>query len=711
MANQVIVEYIGNPDLLFRVADQVERRLQDLQRRMQAASSANPAVQQQRSLADAVKRSTTTMVREFAQAETSAASLNRQLREMARNGGSIPQPPTPIVLQRAQAAARAMTPEQAAANDARMQEVREQIASRRIQRQQEREFKAMRTSIARQDQLRSAEARTHALRVNARRAAADQIAALERRETDVVVRESERRRSLLDPASRRRTAISALAIYAGHATGAPGLAAGATGFEMAKLAGLSTAGAGAIGGGAAIGGVLIAASERLRTNSEARLAAEEKTAGAYSGQVLAIEGIIKGHERTMKALEEQRRLSEFLVRNEKNLSGLQDRRTDLLNQRALITRQIYDSFKFFGVGTSSEQLQREGLAKRLEALNQELERVSPATDALSRSRTGFSPADSEANRRFFEESRRKQEEWQQQVEAGRKRVEELGKTWRDTLSSLTLQANQDNPFVRVFQDADRAMRELRENLKGLPAEMQRAAVQSQQAFNASQLFGARVDSALSALDLREMAARFRDDTADRRRFSEDVLARDRAEFERRLGLGENFNAAAVRESLDQRQRLIDLRYRDESPSERLDRQLEAIRRIRPEDETQQAMADRRVLQIAQGLDPNDLRRDQRESIAQIAERAAEREETRFKAALEIQKKQEIHLKRISDHVDALLKKALSGGLAAVNQAVEITVKDETSDGIRTLARRASPQDVADYYSGRLSAGPGGLTNR
>ncbi|HMO80264.1 MAG TPA: hypothetical protein PKD24_05695 [Pyrinomonadaceae bacterium] len=698
MANSVSIEFIGDPQDLFQTVAAVEKRLADLRKQyIDAARAPNPVIRQQQELARSVKTTSATMATDFAKAETAAAGLNRQLREMARNGGSIPEPPTPIVLQRAQAAAGRMTPEQAAANDARMQEVREQMAARRIERQQEREFRAMRGGIERQDQLRASEARSHALRVNARRAAADQMIALEQRETAAVVRESAtRRRSLLESGAPRRTAISALAMYAGR--NVPGVPEGVGAFEMSRLAGLSTVGAGAVGLAA---GLAAREVERATKAARERLAEEERIGAAHNDQMLTLQRLTVEADKLRQIASERRQIDLEITRDARSLTALTERQARLMAERQPLPQRAMIDAAITGKPIDN---------KRLIEIDRQLSLLDPMIEDARRRRTGFMTDEIEANRRFFAERAQREREWQEQVKQGQDRVKELGQTWREAFTSLTAQANRDNPIVKVFQDADKAMRELRENVKGLPKELQRAAIQSQQAFNASQLFGARVDSALSAVNLRDMAARFRDDTADRRRFSEDVLARDRAEFERRQGLGENFNVDAVRESLNQRERFINLRFREETPSERLDRQIEAIRRISPADDAQRAIADQRILNLASGLDPNDLRRDQRESIAQIADRAAEREERRFKDAQKIQQNQERFLRSIDENIQKFLQKAARGGVQAVQQAVDITVRDET--GSARIERRASAEDTADYYAGTLlTSGPGGLTNR
>jgi len=255
-------------------------------------------------------------------------------------------------------------------------------------------------------------------------------------------------------------------------------------------------------------------------------------------------------------------------------------------------------------------------------------------------------------------------------------------------------------------DADESLRRLRENLRGLPKELQDLATRAQQAISSRQLFEARLENAMQVFDLREVVQRFRDDTPDRRNFAQNRLDREIEEFERRRSLGVIMNDEAQQESFRRRQRLIEQRFPTDSPSARLDRLLESMDRIRPEDSSQQAILDMRVVRSASAIDPSQIRGDQRERIAAAAERSAEREERRFREALDVQKQ----MLRFSESIDANQKRLLAiaerGGIQGVEAA--ITIRDETAAGVDVL-RRGSPGDVAARYD-LTQRGPGGLSN-
>jgi len=96
------------------------------------------------------------------------------------------------------------------------------------------------------------------------------------------------------------------------------------------------------------------------------------------------------------------------------------------------------------------------------------------------------------------------------VEKGKEKVKELGKVWRSTFEDLSIKFAGDNPIAKVFAESDKALRELKTNIAGLPADLQKVAVKMQQAINARQLFSARAETTFDALDFRQKAQDLRD---------------------------------------------------------------------------------------------------------------------------------------------------------------------------------------------------------
>lgn len=100
------------------------------------------------------------------------------------------------------------------------------------------------------------------------------------------------------------------------------------------------------------------------------------------------------------------------------------------------------------------------------------------------------------------------EKFKQSVEQANAKVTELKKNSTELLRDLTASAS-DNPFVKIFSDADRAAERLRETMKGLSKDSIEAFARIQQQAALRQIFGARLDASLGALDLRQQARNFR----------------------------------------------------------------------------------------------------------------------------------------------------------------------------------------------------------
>jgi len=483
---------------------------------------------------------------------------------------------------------------------------------------------------------------------------------------------------------------------AAGALGVPGAAQATAGVEAAALLGVSTAALATLAAAAAAIAAAKVGSEYIRDQAEKRLRIEEGIAAAMNKQALTTREIGANLEKQLQMAASDRQFSRFL--GSSSISDLERRFTDI--------KRLQDLSPNTQRGPNGEPVESEQSIQRrkeLLAIEEQIAKLrerstTSADQAFAQRFENWKKAQAdaaEAAKRFAES-----------VKAGEEKVKELGQVYRRTFEDIARRANADNPFVQVFMDADESLRRLRENLRGLPKELQDLATRAQQAISSRQLFEARLENAMQVFDLREVVQRFRDDTPDRRNFAQNRLDREIEEFERRRSLGVIMNDEAQQESFRRRQRLIEQRFPTDSPSARLDRLLESMDRIRPEDSSQQAILDMRVVRSASAIDPSQIRGDQRERIAAAAERSAEREERRFREALDVQKQ----MLRFSESIDANQTRRLGiaerGGIQGVEAA--ITIRDETAAGVDVL-RRGSPGDVAARYD-LTQRGPGGLSN-
>lgn len=428
----------------------------------------------------------------------------------------------------------------------------------------------------------------------------------------------------------------------------------------------------------------------IRKEAERRLKTEEAIAAATNRQYLAIEKAKKEYEELVKAqtagfVREDRQATLATLTNER-----------LRERKALLAELIRLNPTSADAGAMTNEILDINSQLRANDRTAGASRTQHWADQLRAAQRRDLAAAAEAAKRRADDIKKAQEQ-----------ANELGETWRDVFRSLSIQQGSDNPFVKVFFDADDAITKLKASIKGLPLEMQAAALASQRAFNATQLFGEQVNSAFRAFDLRETAARFRDgDGSERRNLRQTSLDRYIADFERTRS-SRNVRAneeyiARIRRSIGQDGNL--------TAQERLDRQLSIIGGFSPRNGQEQSILDRRVLGIASGLNPADLRNDQRDAIAAAAERQAEVEARSQMEGLKAQQASAAFLQNISAYVDDLKQTATKGGTAALNSALNITVRDETQDGVRTERIGEGTQaDVAANY-GLFGGGSGGLTS-
>lgn len=424
-----------------------------------------------------------------------------------------------------------------------------------------------------------------------------------------------------------------------------------------KLSSSIAATAVAVGGIAAAGYAVVKWSESVRSEAERRLKVEEMIAAAGNKQVLQSKELLANYRQTQANAARARSFNDYL-----NNSSVEE----LRNGFELRERMI----GFSPETTGLSQQETASITERIRAL--QAGSTANADAAFSANWENWKKrqaAEVERAQRFAED-----------VKKGQEMVKNVGQTWRSTFTDLERQANSENPFVKVFFDAGAEMDKLRERLRGLPAEMQAAAIASQQTFNARQLFGARLDNTMSVFDLRELAASYRDDSAQRRAFAQGGLDRQIAGDSQRIAMG-GVNTQAILEYQQFRQKFIDRQFQGETPADKLDRQIAALDRINPQNSGEQALLDQRILRTASGIDPASINSGTRERLAQIADRAADREENRFQEALAVQKQMAASLKKISGE-----EQKLSGDVAKNGSGViDIRIKNE-AEGVAAEAR-------------------------
>lgn len=504
------------------------------------------------------------------------------------------------------------------------------------------------------------------------------------------------------------------------------------------------AGAAAAAGIAAVGAAIIAVTSQMREAADKQLAIETQITVEWSKRNKAID------EQKKKIVELNQEFEKFLTRQQKlaqsdpalrqalgdlpvqlaqrnvnqpTLAQLKDLNTPL-NEAVKQNQADFKQTLQDAAGERRQQLDRfvNSLQSDIAAAASKGDRN--ALEALQKQVNFHSSQFTSAQRLDFRAQFEKA--FAEVVENGKKKAKELGETWQSTFRELFAQRGANNPFVRVFTEADAAIEKVRISTAALSADLRAQAEEMQRTANANALFSARLDNALSVSDLGADAERFRrggrargtaqadaqlaaavarrqaEETGGLFRnpatlsvFANGVSAASRLQFfdfqrqqERASGLFRNPQIEALdRERLQRDAAAAGI---DKTVQERLDRQLEVIGRLRPENAEQRSEVDRKIIALTQGLNPEDLTETQRNAAAAARENEAARAAGLESAAKE-QKAAEFKVQQsIEKNIAELVKIAQSEGLSGV-----VRIINEAEDRAKvSLGKRPKPADTA-----------------
>lgn len=503
------------------------------------------------------------------------------------------------------------------------------------------------------------------------------------------------------------------------------------------------------GGVAAVGLVAVEISTTLRKESEHRLETEEGIAGIINKQNDALYSSVGEYAKIVEHLREAEQLSEKIksLTLENDQAGIQQLRNKTQADNESKAREI-DNFRTqvaleekaleaakarpvsgaggrllgeLGVGTpytASQQRQDVGESqRRLDEDKKRLEdserQLKVGTDTLSqldkasKDVTGNQDkafSDSFESLRKSSEERRKFEEEQekrrvQSVKEGNEEVLRLTKGYKDEFDKLYLGTEKDNPFATQMTENAKSVQTLEERLKGVTPELKRTALALLETANAQQTYTIQINSAFQTIDFRGQADRFRNPTQKER---QTILTNRENEFQRTS----NSTNPDVLYTFQKQQEQINNAERERQQGI-IDQKLDVAGRAKTDD--QKAIADKAVTSFASGLNPDDLTQSERSRIADSYERSAVRNESRQEEALKINRDLLATLRSIDKRGEDLSGIVAKGG----KQALDITVKDQTSGGIETRQEPKAPnQDdtKALYQPDLLVGGSGGLSN-
>jgi hypothetical protein len=481
----------------------------------------------------------------------------------------------------------------------------------------------------------------------------------------------------------------------GEAASGAGLAAdAAAGLGVTVSTGLLAAGAGLTAAGA----LFIKYSREARADAEARLAAEERIQGAINRTIIAQKDARIEFQKSSDDAQAGRQLN-------RELQGAGTDSIAALTKRRDLLKQLID---LDPNGPKAQEFQAERLAieSRVDALQQQ--KVADQDRAFQQRNENWKKAQED---RIAQEKR-----IAESIDRGIQKVEAQGVVIDDLFKDLFAAQGSQNPFVKVFNEADAAIEKTRTTTALLNDDLKATAEQMTATANANNLFAARLDSKLSASGLRADADRFR------RAGEDEALAASVAAFRRQeqSGLFRNpdilaelgrsaspqarLNAFNEQRAAEQsgglfRNDLFDDRTRrslaleaekDGSARERFERQLDTIRELRPENDEQRAIVDRKIIELGRNLDPKELDATGRDAIAQALENQAVRDENAERDAKTDREAQKKIQASIDANISELVKIAKADGLAGV-----IRIVNEAEDRAKiSLGKRPTERDAA-----------------
>jgi hypothetical protein len=472
---------------------------------------------------------------------------------------------------------------------------------------------------------------------------------------------------------------------------------------LAAINTVSVASIAAIGGIAAVGFAVIKLSESLRDEAERRLKLEEKISIEYGKQVSQRFEILKTFREQRKLAEEERNFSRFLQNSE--IDELK-RKRDLL-QKAFEINPLEDSRlqpQILALDERIFEASQERIARQDEAFAQRFQNFINLQEAQQKQREEAEQRQREAAKRF-----------QESVEKGKEKIKELGKTFESVFEGLNSRSLPDNAFAKFFADADKSAKALRENTRGLSLDLQAAAFQLERQINQTNLFSIRLDTQLQAFGLREDAAKFRQVNQIQAKptdFQLDVnkiinglsggefigvngaklLSQRNAFFDLSAQNRESIISALARQQVGINQSEVNANL---SVQERLNKQLAVIRNLGASSEAERVIANRKIIELTQGLNPNDLSQSLREQAALAREREAERLLRAENEAIE-QGKQNLAIQtKIEAHLSKLAQIAEKEGLQGIENLVRIV--DETGGKVR-VAKLPTQSDTQKRFN-------------
>lgn len=352
-----------------------------------------------------------------------------------------------------------------------------------------------------------------------------------------------------------------------------------------------------------------------------------------------------------------------------------------------LKKQIADENALLQQGTSQRDQATKSLSDTVANQNKLFADKFESFKKSSESERDFALKTSEA---VQEAEKKKQEQIKETIQ----KLDQLQKIQTDAVRGVAAATAKDNPIAQIMLANQVSVEKLKESLKGLPPLLAASQLALQGAQNGADVFGARLDAALNAISLRSQADKFRGPTQNEQfkklqdRLAADGIALSGNASNFTLNVPGDRNQAAVQAFVDEQANKIANQPREKIQA-LLDKQLSAAGIGKTE--LEKARADLAITNLAGSVNPEDIRRDQREQIAKAIDREADRKDAQAAAAIDTAKNTALLVEKVDALTKAEEKRAEQG------VKLDLAFKDDTSDQKFTGAKAATPDDVGRQY--------------
>jgi hypothetical protein len=424
----------------------------------------------------------------------------------------------------------------------------------------------------------------------------------------------------------------------------------------------------------AVGYIIYDITKQIRAEEEHRLALIEAANKGINAQLTYEKNITDELKRQRLEAQAGREVDSFKKDfGSQTIEDLQRRRGELEQlTKYAPTGSFNKDSGAFDILSPEQTARRKKQAEELLALDEEIYRRQHTQDVSFSNLGAAAIKDQQEAKDALEKS----------IEQGIAKARELTKQYKSAFEGLFITEAKGNPFAEQMANSAKATETLKDQLKGLPSDLQAIAFGMQKAANEGRLFELQLQNAFTVIDLRAQARRFTEATQQERI----AAAQQQNSFLNQPGRSTNPDVVYAANAAARGASAYDLQERQRVLEEKLSA---AARARTPE---QQAAADKAVSDLAKTVDPNQISSLDRQQIGSAIERTATRAEQQEREGLETQKRLVSVLEKLEANEKGLLGNIQKTG----KQALDIVFQDKTGKASATVSS-PTPEDTDKEY--------------